>query len=420
LFRKIFLPTYFHEEKIMPQKNPKTLLIHLLISVSLIFFTFVSVTAQSEAEIEEATEKVGELFKQNRFADAVPYLAVLVKAQPDEPKVHFLYGFALLAKSKSTDDADMGKLLSAQALAEFRKAKELGINDETNDKLIALLSTDANGGNTNSGYSKNAEANKFMSQAEAYFARSDYDKAFEFYQKALQLDPNIYEAALYSGDVYVQKGEYKTAETWYQKAIAINPNRETAYRYSATPLMKQNKYNEARDRYIEAYITEPYGGMALRGLVQWGQVTGTRLAHPKFSIPEFKIDEKGKSSSTISIGSLDDNSMAWIGYSATRSEWYEKKFAKTFPNEKKYRHTLQEEVEALRSVITIAKEVKGKNKNTELEKLVKLNDEGLLEAYVLLAIADDGISQDHPEYLKQNRDKLRQYVVKYVVSGGGK
>src|SRR4051812_2732900 len=129
----------------MLQKKIKMPLIHLLISVSIIFFSFAASMAQTPAEVQEATRKVGELFDQKRFAEAAPYLAVLVKSQPEEPKLHFLYGFSLLAKSKSTDDADMGKLLSAQALVEFRKAKELGFDDEMNDKLIALLSTDATG-----------------------------------------------------------------------------------------------------------------------------------------------------------------------------------------------------------------------------------------------------------------------------------
>ena len=51
--------------------------------------------------------------------------------------------------------------------------------------------------------------------------------------------------------------------------------------------------------------------------------------------------------------------------------------------------------------------------------LKKLSDGGLLEAYILLGRADEGISQDHPAYLKENRDKLRRYVVEYVVTGGG-
>jgi hypothetical protein len=54
-----------------------------------------------------------------------------------------------------------------------------------------------------------------------------------------------------------------------------------------------------------------------------------------------------------------------------------------------------------------------------LTKLKKLNDEGLLEAYILLARPDAGIVRDHPDYLKQHRDKLRRYVVEYVITGGG-
>lgn len=51
--------------------------------------------------------------------------------------------------------------------------------------------------------------------------------------------------------------------------------------------------------------------------------------------------------------------------------------------------------------------------------LKKLDDEGLLEAYILLARPDEGIAADHPAYLRQNRDKLRRYVTQYVVNGGG-
>ncbi len=48
-----------------------------------------------------------------------------------------------------------------------------------------------------------------------------------------------------------------------------------------------------------------------------------------------------------------------------------------------------------------------------------LSDVGLLEAYVLLARADRGLAQDYPQYLQNNRDKLRRYVVEYVLTGGG-
>jgi hypothetical protein len=47
--------------------------------------------------------------------------------------------------------------------------------------------------------------------------------------------------------------------------------------------------------------------------------------------------------------------------------------------------------------------------------LIELYDKGLLEPYILLAIPDAGIAKDHVAYLEKNRDKLRQYVMEYVV-----
>jgi len=74
----------------------------------------------------------------------------------------------------------------------------------------------------------------------------------------------------------------------------------------------------------------------------------------------------------------------------------------------------------LRSVITLAtSDKKAKSLSPALVKLKKLNDDGLLEAYILLARPDSGIAQDHPAYLKENREKLRRYMIQYVVTGGG-
>src|SRR5207253_642950 len=91
-----------------------------------------------------------------------------------------------------------------------------------------------------------------------------------------------------------------------------------------------------------------------------------------------------------------------------------------YPNETKYRHSLAEEFDALKSTVTVIKETmnakdnRDKKLNPQLLTLVKLYDEGLLESYILLALKDEGIVNDHPAYLKQNRDKLRQYAMKYL------
>ena len=74
----------------------------------------------------------------------------------------------------------------------------------------------------------------------------------------------------------------------------------------------------------------------------------------------------------------------------------------------------------MRSVISMAStDKRTKNLSPSLARLKKLDEAGLLEAYILMARPDEGIAQDHPEYLKQNRDKLRRYMMEYVVRGGG-
>jgi hypothetical protein len=113
----------------------------------------------------------------------------------------------------------------------------------------------------------------------------------------------------------------------------------------------------------------------------------------------------------------DDGSSAWLMYGITRTTWRREKFARTFPSEKDYRHSLDEEADALRAVITSATgNAKVKNLNPSIAKLKKLNEDGLLESYILLARVDEGISRDHPPYLSKNREKLRRYILEYVIN----
>ena len=45
----------------------------------------------------------------------------------------------------------------------------------------------------------------------------------------------------------------------------------------------------------------------------------------------------------------------------------------------------------------------------------KTNEQGVLEAYVLLSRADERIARDYAGYRKAHRDQLRRYLGEYVV-----
>jgi tetratricopeptide (TPR) repeat protein len=399
----------------------RKLLVLLLLSL---LFSLASPTTQAQTNdsAAELKRQASELMKQTKYTEALPILEKIATLEPNDGETQFYLGFALLGQAANTKDNVARKALRVRSRNAFVKAKSLGFQEPRLDAMIQSLPED---GSDSEGFSSSSKANTLMEEGEALFSQGKPDEALKKYQEALELDPKLYYAALFSGDIYLQKQDFAQAETWYQKAISIDPNKETAYRYSATPLMRQRKTEAARDRYVEAFITEPYNRFARAGLIQWSESTGTTLAHPKIDIPtNITFDEKGDAKINLDAGALlsgkDDGSFAWISYGVARSGWRKEKFAKTFPSEKVYRHSLAEEVDALRSVLSVAtSDKRTKNLSPSLAILKKLNDEGLLEAYILMARPDEGIAHDHPAFLKQHRDKLRRYVMEYVVKGGG-
>jgi tetratricopeptide (TPR) repeat protein len=394
----------------MIRTNHYNFVVRFMLCIGLMFFVGLSmVPAQTDEEVKEALVKALTLMQAGKYLEAEPYLSKLVAVAPDSSELRVMYGTVLLIKSKQISNNDEAKKAAALALEQFQAAKRLGVNDPDVDEMIAVLG----GKPTTGGAAKDNPKSSAFDQAEIKFAQSKYDEALPLYKKALEEDPKNYLAALYSADCLMQLGDYVNAETYYQKAISIDPDRETAYRYSATYLMKQKKYDQARDRYIEAYIAEPYGGMSTRGISQWAEATGVKLGHPKVDIPEFKYDANGKPTTVMNENSIAEGSKAWLAYSLTRDSWHKEKFAKIFPRETQYRHTLQEEAEALRSVLASAKEQK--LSHPQFDTLQKLDSEGLLEAFILLGHPDDGIAEDYLAYRKDNRAKLRQYVLNYVI-----
>jgi len=370
----------------------------------------------SPAQTDETARIRTEAFRlmdEQKFTQALPLLEKLALQMPNDAAVQRYLGFALIGQAKNTSNETEAKQLRARARTAFVKAKAAGDDSPLVSGMIESIPAD---GGSEATFSTRAKADEIMQKAEAAFSRGNMDEALELYQQALKIDPKLYYAALFSGDVYSHKEKYADAEIWYQRAISIDPYIETAYRYSATPLMKQGKHAEARDRYVEAWIVDPYSKFAIQGMVQWGQITRTPLAHPQIDAPKSSVGEDGKEKTTINVNPMaDDGSMAWIAYTATREAWKKDKFDKTFPAEKAYRHTLAEEADALRSVVSMAKTLKPKKLNAQISILEKLDQDGVLEAYVLMATPDAGIARDHAAYLRSNRDKLRKYVVKYVI-----
>lgn len=372
--------------------------------------------AQGGDSYETERQRASQLLDTGKFIEALPIFEKLSRERPTDAGVMFGLGFSMLAQANTDKDMEARKQGRIRARAVLIRAKELGFDHPLLQSILESLPAS---GETAEAFSKNKEADLAMQEGEAAYVQGDVDKALAAYQRALQHDPQLYEAALFAGDMYNKKNQPERAAEWFARAIKIDPDRETAYRYWGIGLMKQDKRMEARDKFIEAFITEPFNRLAINNLIGWAELNRVTLTHPKIEIPTgVSPMEKGQMTVTFDPKS----SPSWAMYGISRSTWQinnHAKFTKEYPGEKTYRHSLREEAEALRSVAESAskalKSGKVKSLDPSLANLVKLNDAGLLEAYILLALPNDGIARDYADYRKTNRDKLRRYVIEFAM-----
>ena len=378
--------------------------------------------AQNAANTDRA--RAFQLLHEGKFSDAQDLFEKLAVATPSDADVQFGLGFAILATSKNIQDEDARRRERVRARNLLLRAKQLGVSERYEELLTSGLASIPPDGSETTKFSSNIEADKAMQEGEAAFARQDYDKAITAYQRALTLDPKLYHAALFLGDMYFQKNQIDKAGEWYGRAIAIDPDKETAYRYWSDVLLKNGRSNEARTQGIEAILAEPYNRTSYNGLAQWARAVNMPLRHPQIDQPPRTMGSSTQGNQTTIT--IDPNALPkegpahyWAFYDLTRAA-YPTKFKTDYPNESAYRHSLKEEASALRVVAEmITADLKsGKLKavdDASLANLLKIHQADLIEPYVLFARPDDGIARDYAGYRSANREKLRRYWMQMVI-----
>ncbi len=402
--------------------------IALISLVALVAFaTLTTATAQTQDPAER--QRAIDLYESQNMVAALPLLEKVALAYPNDRVVLSRLGFALYANSLDQKDPAMRQKMRDRARAVLQKSQSLGDDSNLTQMVLDGLSApDA----SQVAFSNIKTAETAIREGEAAFMRGDMDKAIAAYKRALDADPNLYDAALYAGDAEFKKGynstdpqfrndHFNAAGVWFAKAIAINPNRETAYRYWGDALNAQGKSNEACEKFVEAIVAEPYSRNPYVGLQQWAQAHKVPVGHPRIVPPNTTTTQGQTTTLNIDPRTLNSNdgSSNWLMYNLTRMAWQKGDFFKNYPNEKEYRHSLKEEAAALRVVAEAAsKDLKsGKVKALEasLDSLVQLNDAGLIEAFVLFARPDQGIARDYNAYRAANRDKLKKYWLEVAI-----
>jgi hypothetical protein len=373
-----------------------------------------------QATVNEVGQ-ANELYKAGKKLEALPMYEDLAKTYPNEVIYQERLASCLNAEAEQTNDAAQKKALLTRMRDAARRAIQLG--DKTNF-VQDMANFDVDAPDT---FAQGSSAEALMREAEKAFAAGDYPTAEAKYVAAAAADPHLYVAALYAGDAAYALHDLPTAAQWFAKAIAIDPNRETAYRYWGDAILQYGSDAEAaKNKFIDAVVAEPYNKYSWQGLQQWAARQKAVLSSPKIDRPAAPaVDPKNSKNITINIDpstspKAGNGSTAWMAYSMKRALFRGDEFKKQFPDEKEYRHSLKEEDEALSEVVAIIKELKIKRDDLDesSRNLLELSDAGVLDCWILINAADQGIAQDYEAYRNVHRQLLRDYLARFVVHGG--
>src|SRR5437588_3413086 len=199
--------------KVQAQNRNKQLVVVCGLLLGLVLFAGPNVRAQGGSDSDRI--RALQLLREGKFSDAQQILERLAAANPSDADVQFSLGYAILATSKNLQDEAARRRERLRARNLLLHAKQLGVSESYQDLLESSLASVAADGSETTKFSTNPQAEKAMQEGEAAFAREDYDTAIAAYQRALTLDPKLYYAALFLGDMFFQKKQIDKAGEWY-------------------------------------------------------------------------------------------------------------------------------------------------------------------------------------------------------------
>jgi Flp pilus assembly protein TadD len=394
----------------------RSLLLALLLNL---FVSLPLAIAQPQADAADQAKRQAAmaLFGQGKRLEALPLLEELVQKDPQDSEILVALAASLIDHAATLTDQDAAAKERFRARDLVQKGWELGNTSPLAENLRQLLRDLPAKGPIQ--FSDNPAVEQVMLNGEAAFSRRDFAEALKAYAKALELEPTNYSAVLFTANTYDRQNDFVRAGEWYERAIRLDPNVETAYRYYADMLARQGDMAKARGMLIHAAVAEPYNKIVWREIRAWATINNTAFNIVYAPIPLApKLDPANSGKPDA-----QDVLSAWRAYHAVRTDWQKGgRFQRQFPQEGEYRHSLPEESEALAAAAKILEKLKQDKKTIELVTdnpvaglLVKMHEAGVLDAYVLFSLGDDGIAKDYKAYRVKNRAKLEDYMDKFVM-----
>ena len=189
---------------------------------------------------ETAYENLGNIYKNlNNLSNAMDYFKDAISFNPDNPKLHFLYGVML----------DEAKNYEA-SMEQYNLALKYG------DKSPELLEILENKWTQNIVNNPN-DAQGYINLGAIYQKQGNLEGAKAQYLKAASLDSSD-DTSLYNlASLYTQQKDFQSAINVYDKLLLKKPNNTEVLLYKADALKQMQRYDEALKQYDKILAVEP-------------------------------------------------------------------------------------------------------------------------------------------------------------------
>src|SRR5215208_6194966 len=129
-----------------------------------------------------------QLYKDAKYTEALPLFEKLAAANPNDAEVAETYGFLVLTQTSYLKDPAARKQARIKGREILLRAQKLGADSALLKSMLERYPAD---GGDDTTFSTKKDVDEAMREGEAAFARGDFPKALEMYQRALMFDPTL-------------------------------------------------------------------------------------------------------------------------------------------------------------------------------------------------------------------------------------
>jgi tetratricopeptide (TPR) repeat protein len=265
-------------------------------------------------------------------------------------------------------------------------------------------------------YELDETTSALMKQAEERYAAEDAAGARVLYRKALDRDPNFYQAYAYIGDTYIMEKDAARALAHYDTAVALNPTHYQGHFFRASALMRLGRAFEAREEFIKALALNPRHASSVRLLRAWSKEMNITLADSLLTLRAVAYHDTGG----IHIVYDAKAGAHWLIYGMAKGMWLgepEHRRA-VLGDTTRIAWSTSEERECLGAMLGVyasAREEGDVEADPELDRILRILEEGYLTQFLLYefgARINPLIMMTQP---KEQQQKMEEFVARFVI-----